>query len=118
VAGTAYDIDVKLQGFTEQIETPKTSHMALSGRVETVLQRAVKIYNIVLIWPNSSNADIEEFLFSVAAGETFSFDPYGTVASADAPVDVVCTNTGYNIGRMTHGSTPWRSVSLTVRPVV
>lgn len=118
VAGTPYEIDLKLQGFSEQIETPKSAHVAISGHVETVLKRAVKVYSVQFIWPHTENADVEEFLYSVAGGEIFSFDPYGTAAVADAPVDVVCMDTNYSIGRMSHGSTPWRMVALTLRPVV
>ena len=118
VAGTVYSIDLKLQQFVENVETPKQAHVAISGHVETVLKRAVKQYQVIFIWPNSENDDVEEFLYSVAGGETFSFDPYGTIASPDSAQDVVCTNQNYSIGRMSHGSTPWRSVALTLRPVV
>lgn len=118
VAGTQYSIDVKLQNHVVSVETPKSAHVSIGGNVETVLKRAAKTITAVLIWPNSENADIEEFLFSVAGGETFSFDPYGTIASPDDAQDMVCMNTSYNIGRMSHGSSPWRSVTLSLRPAV
>ena len=117
VAGTDYSIDVKLRNYNEKIEAPKSAHVSLGGNVETVLQRSSEAYAIVLIWPHSLNNDIREFLYSVAAGETFSFDAYGTVASPDNPIDVVCMNSEYNIGRLSHGEDHWRSVSLTLRPV-
>lgn len=118
-AGTAYSFDVKLQAFSETIETPKTIHTSLAGGIETVLQRSTRIYQAVFIWPDSNNGNMEEFLFSVAAGETFAFSPYGSVGdSPDLAFDVVCINAAqYQIGRLQQqGSTPWRSVSLSMRP--
>ena len=118
VAGTAYSIDIKLQAFTEVIDAPKTSHVSLGGNVETVLRRASKAMSAVLIWQNDDNNDMEEFLYSIAGGETFSFDAYGTIAVPVNVINVVCLNEGFSIGRMSHGSTPWRSVSLSLRPAV
>lgn len=117
VAGTAYSFDVKLRDFTTTIDQPKTQRVSLAGHVETTLRRAVKVYNITLIWPDTLNETMEEFLFSVAGGESFSFDPFGTVASADDPITVVSVDANLNIGRMQHGQTPWRSVSMKFRPV-
>ena len=118
VDGTQYSIDVKLQQFIEAVEAPKSTHVSIAGNTETVLKRAAKIINIVLIWPNTLNADMEEFMFSIAGGESFSFDAYGVVGVPDDPINVVCMNDGFSIGRMSHGSTPWRSVSLTLRIAV
>ena len=118
VADTEYSFDVKLQAFPESIDAPKTVHTAIAGNVETVLKRATRVMSIVLIWPNTINADMDEFLFSIAGGETFSFDAYGTIAVPDNAIDVVCTNNAFGIGRISHGSTPWRSVSMTLRPAV
>lgn len=118
-AGSSYSIDLKLQQFSEQIETPKTAHVSIGGTVETVLKRAVKIYQVVFIWPHTENTSVEEFLYSVAGGETFTLSPYGDVGdSPDLAESVVYTGSGYSVGRMTHGSTPWRSVGMTLRPVV
>ncbi len=113
--GTSYDMDIKLRAFSENIDTPKSAHVSLGGNVETVLSRATKILSITLIWDDTLNAQMEEFLFSIAGGETFSFDPYGTIASPDNAIDVVCMNKAFPIGRVSHGSTPWRSVSLSLR---
>ena len=119
-AGTDYSIDVKLQRFTEQIDAPKKSHVSVIGNVETVLQRATRIYNIALIWPHAENESMEEFLFSISGGEVFSFDPFGTVAVPDSPIEVVCLDSIFSIGqmRLADGSQPYRSVTMTLRPVV
>ena len=116
-AGTSYSIDVKLQDMQESIETPKTAHVSMGGTVETVLKRTAKIITTTFIFPNDENADVEEWLYSVAAGETFSFDAYGTIAVPDNAINVVTVNAEYQMGRMTHGSTPWRSVTMTLRVV-
>lgn len=116
--GTEYSIDVKLQAYSTGIDQPKTQHVSIGGSVETVLMRATKVHSIILIWPDTSNADMEEFLFSVAAGEIFSFSPYGDVGdSPDVSFQVVSVDGNLSINRMTHGSAPWRSVNMTLRPV-
>lgn len=117
-AGNSYSIDVKMSGFIESIETPKTVHVSLGAKVETVLKRASKDITAVFLWPHELNNDMEEFLFSIAGGESFQLDPYGTIAVPDSVLDVVCVNNKFIIGRMTHGNEPWRTVSLTLRPSV
>ena len=116
VAGTAYSIDVKLQQYAAGIDAPKTVHVSMGGPIETVLQRALNTMVAVFIWDHDLNNDMDEFLFSIAGGEPFDFDPYGTVAVPDSVVSVVCTNNVFNIVRMSHGETPWRTVSLNLRP--
>jgi hypothetical protein len=115
LAGTSYDMDVKLQGYVENFDVPKQVHVSLGGNVETVLRRASRQMQATLIWPDSQNAQMEEFLLSIAAGETFSLDPYGTIASPVDAQDVICVNSSLNIGRMSHGSSPWRSITLSLR---
>lgn len=118
VAGTQYSIDLKLQQFTEAIDTPKSTHVSLGGNVETVLRRANKTMQTGFIWPDADNADIEEFLYSIAGGETFSFDAYGTIAVPVNAIDVICVNDGFSMGRLTHGDEPWRSVALSLRAAI
>lgn len=116
-AGTSYSIDVKLQQYIESIDTPKTVHTSLGGNVETVLKRASSKSSIVLIWPSTQNSDMDEFLYSISGGEQFILDAYGTIAIPDNQINVVCIDQIFNIGRMTHGSTPWRSVRMSLRRV-
>ena len=91
-AGTQYSVDVKLLQHFEQIETPKTTHVAIAGNVETVLKRAKKVISTAFIWPYAENEDVEEWLYSISGGEIFSFDPYGTIAVPDDSIQVVCMN--------------------------
>jgi hypothetical protein len=113
--GESYSIDVKLQAFNAQIEIPKSVHVAIAGNSETVLTRSVKIYSATFIWPDTLHPEMEEFLFSIASGEPFELDPFGSVSSADSPIVVKSVDSSYNYGRMTSGSTPWRSVSMILR---
>lgn len=119
IAGTSYSIDVKLRSYQTVIDQPKIQHVSLNGNTETVLKRATKILAATFIWPNSLNPNMEEFLFSVAGGETFVFDPFGTVAVADDPMDVTSiVGNSLNIGVLQpFEQNPWRSVSMQMRPI-
>jgi hypothetical protein len=116
-AGISYSFDVKFTEFQTDIEVNQTQQVTLSGAVETILRRAADVIQISLIWPDTNNANMREFLYSVAAGESFSVDPYGSVASPDNPLTVIKTSGGSITPRMSHGATPWRMTSMTVREV-
>ena len=115
--GNDYAFDVKSQAYGTNIEMPKKTHVSIGGNVETVLRSIAEIHSIALVFPNTLQAQMREFLYSVAAGETFSYDPFGTVAVPDAPFDVALTSQGINELKIQHGETPWRTVNLLVRPV-
>jgi len=117
--GTNYQILVKLISYSMSVDQPKTMHTALNGRVETVLKRATKIYSATVSWSDAINANMEEFLFSIAGGELFSFDPYGTIVTPDQPLEVVSINSQqYGISPIQRSSTPARRVMLTMRPAI
>jgi len=117
-AGTQYSIDVILHAYQTTIDQPKTQHVSLGGHVETVLRRATKVYDIQLIWPHSQNDQIEEFLFSIAGGESFAFSPFGNVGdSPDLAFNVVSVSSNLQITPLQISSTPYRSVNMTLRPV-
>jgi len=116
-AGTGYSFDVKLKALSESLDQPKNQHISLAGQVETVLMRASKVISITLIWPHSEHEQLMEFLYSIAGGEQFTFDPYGTVASPDDPLQVVSVSGSLNIMPMDITQNPWRSVNLSLRPV-
>lgn len=118
VVGDVYSLDVKCPAYVEAIDAPKTSHVSLAGGVETVLKRVNKTMSATLTWPAVEHEFIEEFLYSIAAGETFDFDVYGTILVPVNVQRVVCLNKGFSISRLSHGSLPWRSVSLSLRLAV
>lgn len=117
VAGTQYSIDVKLSGYTPTIDQDRTQFVALSGDVETKLRRATEIIPVRLTWPDADNAQMEEFLYSVVSGEPFIFDAFGTVAAADAPVNVIDVSGAISITPLQFKQAPYRAVNLTLRPV-
>lgn len=118
VVGGSYFLVVKLIAYEESIDQPKTKHIALNGNVETVLKRATRMYSAVISWPDSFNGIVEEFLFSVAGGELFTFDAYGTFTSPDNPVDVVSVSDSAMLMPIQRSATPTRRVSLMMRPVL
>lgn len=116
--GTAYSIDVKLKAYSTALDAPKTVHVALNGSVETVLRRATRVITATISWPDTLNANVEEFLWSIAAGEIFQFDAYGSVATPDEPIDVVSVNKGFNMMPIQRIQATTRSITLTLRPAM
>jgi hypothetical protein len=116
-ATTSYSFDVKLREYLPAGDAPKTQHVSLGGTVETVLKGFNTVTSVVLIWPDSNDANMQEFLASVAGGETWALDPYGSVAVPDVTIDFVTMGQSYAPARMSHGETPWRSVALSLREV-
>ena len=118
VAELQYDFDVKFQAFSSSIDQPKSQHVSIGGVVETVLKRATNMHMITLIWPHEENEQLQEFIYSIAGGETFTIDPYGTIASPDDPLDVLSIDAQVSINRMQHGKEHWRSVSFNLRTAI
>jgi len=118
VAETQYQFEVKFQAFSTNIDQPKTQHVSIGGAVETVLKRATDMHMITIIWPHEENEQLQEFIYSIAGGETFTIDPYGTIATPDDPIDVLSIDAQVSINRMQHGKEHWRSVSFNLRKAV
>lgn len=116
--GTNYKIEVKLIAFDEAIDTPKTIHVALNGSVETVLKRATMMYSATISWPSTDDENIREFLFSIAGGEMFNFDPYGTIATPDVTLEVVSVTQSQSLMRIQRRQASTRRTSLMMRPAV
>lgn len=118
VVGTSYSIDLKLRSFGTSLDMPKTVHAPLNGAPETVLRSATRIISASLSWPDANNEDVEEFLWSIAGGELFTFDAYGTVASPDDPLDVMIVNRSISMAPIQRIKATSRIISLTMRPLV
>lgn len=117
--GVLYGFDIKLNQYTPMRSAPKSQHVSLNGKVETVLRGLVKYYSITLgPYPNSLHDDIVEFVESVAGGEIFAFDPYGSIAVPDSPISLIMTDVEIPETRITHGLTPYRILSITARLAV
>ena len=114
-AGTRYNMDVRVSRSNSAIEAPKTVTISLSGKTETTLHRVSNISTIALFWNNSENPQMMEFLYSIAGGERFSFDLFGSVLTPDNPEEVIFTGRSLPTKFISAGDDPWRSTQLSVR---
>lgn len=115
-AGIEYSFDIKLNEYLTNIEAPKSQVVTQGNTTETILHRVGELVNVRLgPFLHSELSQINEFIYSIAGGEQFDFDPWGSVASEDAPFAVVVVNKMFNEERITHGSTPQRMISLQLR---
>jgi len=116
--GESYSIDVKLRSFQESMDAPKTQHVSMSGLTETVLRRATKIINATITWPDLIDDNMQEFIWSTAGGELFTFDAYGTVALPDDPIDVISVNGNIQMMPIQRIKATSRMLTLNMRPTI
>jgi len=91
-AGNSYSFDVKIRAYDRTINSPKTQHRSLDNTIETILKRVDQGLSITIgAYGESDQAQIDEFVYSVAGGEAFTVDLNGTAATPDAPVSVKYT---------------------------
>ena len=118
VAGTQYSFDIGMNEYLTEIETPNKQIVTLGGQVETILYRVGEVITTRLgPFAHSERPQIKEFIYSIAAGDIFQFDPWGSVASEDEKINVVSINSAYSEERITHGATPLRWLTMTLRKV-
>jgi len=68
-------------------EVTRREHVAIGGRVETVHHRDTKYYQLDTdLFTSSDLPRWEQFWFSVARGEEFTFDFYGSIIAATGSV--------------------------------
>ena len=93
-AGTGYSFAINFMAYEKSYNAPKSQPRALDGTTETILQRLDRTIGMT-IGPYDSDdvAQIEEFIESVAGGESFTVDVYGTIAVPDAPLTVKLSDT-------------------------
>ncbi len=88
-ASVAYTINFDAQALNKSHKTIKTRTQSLGGNTETIRVRRDTFWNIKTdLLAESELDDWREFLASTDAGETFTFDAYGTAASPDDPISV------------------------------
>lgn len=114
--GVQYSFDIELRKYSETSEMKKTQHVALDGKVETVLRGIFATFAVTIgPYSNSNHENVIEFLDSVAGGESFTFDPFGTVAAPDDPQTCRLSAQKINYQRLQHGTTPLRLASFVLR---
>ncbi len=113
-SGTQYSMEKAAGPLTPEDRIIKNSWRALGGNEETLLDRIETVWNLTTDWIREAELEFwQEFTASVAAGEQFTFDPYGTIAVPDAPLTVALENKAIRWARA--GSKKIFTVSLTLR---
>ena len=85
-SGLSYSIDLRIAARTPRTKREGREHKSLSGNKEYFLHRLEKFFSLQSAMLTQAELDqYIEFLDSVAGGESFTFDAYGTVASPDNP---------------------------------
>lgn len=85
------DLDVEATVMNQSFVEKTNESLSLDGTQETIFHREDKIWSYTSNFVTRENLTDEywyEFLASINAGETFTLDPYGTVASPDNPINV------------------------------
>ena len=95
-AGVSYSFEINFMQHDKKYLSPKTAHQSLGGVVETVLRSTTDEVDITMgLYDSTDVEQIEEFIKSVAAGETFTIDLDGTIATPDAPLNAVINGNGH-----------------------
>jgi len=84
-AGTEYTLEIPLTKWDRDFKDEARTTRSLSGTPHTVFHRTDRIYRFATVSTDNTNLinSLREFASSVAAGETFTLDPYGSIASPD-----------------------------------
>jgi len=89
VIDTVYSIDINARSIARSSSVKSKTKKSLGGQTETIVQSRDINWSISLNGITELDLPaIREFLDSVDAGESFVFDPYGTVAIPDNPISV------------------------------
>lgn len=90
-AETEYTIEIDMVRHDPSRTTIKNESVSIGGRRLTVFHRIDKSADISTVHTKSTaiHAQMEEFFDSVAAGEQFTLDPYGTLLSPVEPETVM-----------------------------
>lgn len=89
VAATQYSIDFEAEVLSPDYPQSIEHVEALDGSRDTLLWSVAEVWSVVADEVHNDSMPIWlEFLHSVVGGESFTFDPYGTVAVPVSPMTV------------------------------
>lgn len=109
-----YSIDFAPRALDRSAKIERKRSTALGGASETLFTRNDIFWNVDYGKINAAAMpQWREFLASVAGGESFMFDPYGSIAVPNAPVSVEWDNDSYSEERV--GSSGLFAISFRVR---
>ena len=110
--------DLSLSSLNESWPLKTNEQTAIDGTPETIFHRQDRAWTMttgLISTADLTDAYWYEFLASVYAGETFTFDALGTIASPDDPVDVILVQGSIVINR--EGQTDYHRISFGVREI-
>mgnify|MGYP000085247300 CR=1 FL=1 len=94
--GVSYSFDLKTAAKNRSTTTVKNDAVTLSGKAQSVVHRDDNEWNISTTLIDRTVEDTQirlsefrEYAFSTRGSEQHTFDPYGSVASADEPITVI-----------------------------
>lgn len=92
---TQYSFDIPFTAFTRSLNRQQSTLKSISGKRVTTFENLETGFSVstVMTEDTVTRDNMLEFLTSVVAGEEFSIDPDGSVASPDSPFTVVLTGT-------------------------
>lgn len=94
--GQSYSIDLSTTVRNRSITSKKNFSESLNGTREVLFHNSVELWAVTLApLPIASMPQIREFIESTLGGETFTFDPYGTVAVPDDPFTAELVSSTY-----------------------
>jgi len=98
--GTSYSLDIKASSITRSESPVSNSVRSLGGAQETIFIRRDTNYACAFTDIHITELPaIRNFIHSIEAGETFTFDAYGNTTTADNPLSVIA-DPGYNEPRL------------------
>lgn len=94
-AGTSYSIEIPLSEWNESVKEQKSVVRSLSGVKHTILHNRIYFYQFKTVSTDnvSTILSLDEFFSSVAGGETFTIDPYGTIATPQTDISLTIDGT-------------------------
>ena len=89
-ASTEYQLECEMVQLDPSIQAQKQRNQSQGGNAEVILHRIDTGYSFKSSYIEDTDKAVwDEFLHSVAGGESFVFDAFGTIASADNEETVV-----------------------------
>jgi hypothetical protein len=107
VVDTQYSIEFDVRALDRRNMYDRRVHQSLGGATQTVFNREDVLWRLTTISLPRTGGEgtaeqFDEFASSVCAGETFTFDPYGTIAVPDSLES--CMLRSNNISRVRLGA--------------
>ena len=114
--GYLYEMEIPFNRFDSSMKVQRKAHVSLGGQQETVLTRVDSEISITMgEFHRTRLPEIREFVHSVAGGESFTVDAYGTIATTDERISVQMTSNSVREQRV--GTTEFFKISFKVREI-